>query len=1208
MNKTILIILGMHRSGTSVSTRLFNLLGTDPGTNLMQPAEDNPTGFWEPTDIVAVHDELLQKLGSSWQDPNPLPNTWWNQADIKPFEEQLYKLAQQHYTDIEQPIIKDPRLCRLLPIWQKILKRLKWNHNYILVGRSPIEVADSLKKRNELSANHSYLLWLRHVLESEEWSRAHPRIFLMYDQLLLNWEKEITRCSRTLTDLTLNFSSHTLNKINKFIDPTLRHHHAIDNTLTHDPKLSQLVTKTCKIFQKAALENSLPNKIEDDFNLIQSELASTDNLYSALWHSQSYSKIRNKKDKPDKITVQEGKDYNALKNENIMIKSKIKETEAKHASKLKETEAKHASKLKETEAKHASKLKETEAKHASKLKETEAKHASKLKETEAELQHKITKLNHELKQKTLENKELDNLHLQTSSQLQDVETTLKNLNKSMKKIENKANTYAQLLAQRELEALNGRAHIDHLEHTSKRHQEHILKLEQVIKKLHTSKSWSITRPLRALKKKSKHATLSVSNTLINLGRRMYHKTPLKPANKLALRNTVFRFLPKLFNRTSEFKHWQSWQPLPEKTNTPIPDDHIKKLRKTNVSIIIPVYNNWGYTEKCLQSIRNHPSFCQIEVIVVDDCSTDETPQQIHNFPEAVYIKNDINSGFIESCNNGASKAHGDYVFFLNNDTTVTTGWLDELALTFISFPNTGLVGSKLIYPDGSLQEAGGIMWSDGSAWNYGRNGDPERPEFNYMREVDYISGAAIMVPKALFDEFNGFDCHYKPAYCEDSDLALKIRSNGKSVLYQPLSVIVHHEGVSSGTDLTSGIKSYQITNSQKLFKRWQAQLSSHRPNGIEPYLERDRQCDLRILVIDASTPEPDKDAGSITAYHFMQCMVKSGHRVTFIPADNFAHLNHYTSNLQRIGVECIYSPYYRNVKEYLEGFGKHLDTVFLYRVTYASQYIALVKELCPNARIVFNTVDLHYLREERQAEIENSASLLKKAKETKKLELSVMQQSDATIVLSNTEKEILVEEISDANIQVIPLILDIPGRKNPFQKRENILFIGGFRHTPNVDAILYFIEDIWPLIKEKRPSLKLTIIGSHPPDELLNIKADGIDVVGFVEDISNYFDTALLSIVPLRYGAGIKGKVGTSLSYGVPVIATSIATEGMGLKDNINVLVANESQEFAQKTLDLLKNETLWNALSDAGLSFVHDEYSISTGQRKLISLLDELR
>src|SRR5262249_18375351 len=145
----------------------------------------------------------------------------------------------------------------------------------------------------------------------------------------------------------------------------------------------------------------------------------------------------------------------------------------------------------------------------------------------------------------------------------------------------------------------------------------------------------------------------------------------------------------------------------------------------------------------------------------------------------------------------------------NNDTTVTEGWLDALIGTFQTIPNTGLAGAKLIYPDGRLQEAGGIIWRDASGWNYGNGDDPDHPRFNFVREVDYCSGACIIVPRGLFDELGGFDSCYAPAYYEDTDLAFKIREAGRKVIYQPMARIIHHEGLTSGKSVNSGVKAHQ---------------------------------------------------------------------------------------------------------------------------------------------------------------------------------------------------------------------------------------------------------------------------------------------------------------------------------------------------------------------------------------------------------------
>ena len=224
--KSILMILGMHRSGTSVATRMFNFLGADPGGDMLESGEDNPQGFWEPREIVHLHDELLEYLGYSWNDSRPLQYKWWEHEGVKKYEDKLFDLAEKSYSDVQFPLLKDPRLCRLMPVWSNVLKRLGWTGKFILVGRSPLDVASSLATRNGFSFQHSFLLWLRYVVESEMWSRDHPRAFLLYEQLFDGWEDSIIKCSNQINFESKSLTDKIKGEIDSFIDVDLRHHHA----------------------------------------------------------------------------------------------------------------------------------------------------------------------------------------------------------------------------------------------------------------------------------------------------------------------------------------------------------------------------------------------------------------------------------------------------------------------------------------------------------------------------------------------------------------------------------------------------------------------------------------------------------------------------------------------------------------------------------------------------------------------------------------------------------------------------------------------------------------------------------------------------------------------------------------------------------------------------------------------------------------------
>ena len=306
-----------------------------------------------------------------------------------------------------------------------------------------------------------------------------------------------------------------------------------------------------------------------------------------------------------------------------------------------------------------------------------------------------------------------------------------------------------------------------------------------------------------------------------------------------------------------------------------------------------------------------------------------------------------NLGFLRSCNAAAKLARGDFLFFLNNDTEVMPSAIDALAGLLDRRADAGMVGARLVYPDGVLQEAGGIIWRDGSGSNYGNRDDPRKHQYNYVREVDYCSGAAIMLPRARWDEMGGFDEVFLPAYYEDSDLAFRLRAAGWKVLYQPRAIVVHHEGVSHGTDTGTGIMAYQVENTRKLALRWGETLARKAlPNGKQIMRARDRAMGRKItLVIDYYVPEPDRNAGSRTMLAFMEALVSSGRIVKFMP-DNLYRTPEYSDALEDLGIEILHDPWTESLAVWISENGADVDEVLVSRPDIAAKYLPLLRQHC----------------------------------------------------------------------------------------------------------------------------------------------------------------------------------------------------------------------------------------------------------------------
>ena len=629
-----------------------------------------------------------------------------------------------------------------------------------------------------------------------------------------------------------------------------------------------------------------------------------------------------------------------------------------------------------------------------------------------------------------------------------------------------------------------------------------------------------------------------------------------------------------------------------------------------VSVIIPAYKNVEYTLRCIITMLTSGDKTPFEIIVADDRSPDNSGDflavELADLPGIKVHINEENLGFLRSCNAAVSHCAGDYLFFLNNDTAVLAGWLDELMGTFERNPDTGLAGSKLIYPTGLLQEAGGIIWNGGACANFGRLDDPGHPDYCYERDVDYISGAAIMIPRNLWDDLGGFSDEYAPAYYEDTDFAMKVREAGRRVILQPLSVVVHYEGISSGTDTSSGVKRFQVINQKKFEQRWATVLPTHGEPGDFSQMVRDRRPTARILMLEAETPRPDKDSGSITTFFYLKLLSELGYRVTFIP-DNMAWSGRYSRDLQRLGVRVIHAPYATSAESYILEHGGEYDLFILSRAPVGGELFHTVRNEFPDTPIIFDTVDLHHLRMERQAELNSDPELAGEAHRMKKLELDVIQSADATILVSDFEEKYLRDEVGHFPSVIIPLIYEEYERVNGFADRTDIAFIGGYRHHPNIDAVRYLVDDIWPRFRALETGARLHIIGSHMPPEFEEYSADDIIIVGFVEDLESYLDNIRLTVAPLRYGAGVKGKVGNSLRMGVPVVATRVAAEGMGLIDGEHILVGNDSASLAEQMARAYSDANIWESLSQKAKNHVQASFGIDTARQKLESLVRSL-
>ena len=617
----------------------------------------------------------------------------------------------------------------------------------------------------------------------------------------------------------------------------------------------------------------------------------------------------------------------------------------------------------------------------------------------------------------------------------------------------------------------------------------------------------------------------------------------------------------------------------------------------DVSIVIPAHNKVEVTYLALASLLLAHNEASFEVIVVDDASTDETTELEEIVSGITVIHNAQAQRFIRACNAGAAQARGKYVMLLNNDVEVTNGFLDALIDAFDRFPKVGLVGSKLLYPDGRLQDAGGIIWGTGNPWNYGNGQNPWDPRFCYARQADYLTGAAMMTTKELWDQVGGLSSYLEPMYFEDTDFSFKVREAGYKTYFVPSSIVYHFEGMTSGTDTSSGFKRYQEVNRPKFKRRWAAAYAGFGEQGVKPDLEKDRGITGRVLFIDYATPRPDRDAGSYAAIQEIRLVQSLGYKVTFMPR-NMAHMGGYTEALEKMGVEMIHAPFHMTMDDYLDKHAQDFDAFYITRFYVARDVIAKLRKLAPQTRILFNNADLHFLRELRAGLANDDPARIEAARQTREIELDVMTQADVVLSYNDTEHAVIQSHTDGAvKIAKCPWVVEMPDSTPPREGRAGLSFLGNYHHHPNTEAVMWFARQVMPLLQPGHPDLEFIMYGSAMPDEVKGLANEQIKAEGFVKEISDAYDQHLIFVAPLLSGAGIKGKVLAALAHGVPCVLTPTAAEGIGVRHEHDCMIATSAMEWCDAIDALVNDPELWQRMSDNARAYVGHTFSFETGR-----------
>jgi O-antigen biosynthesis protein len=633
-----------------------------------------------------------------------------------------------------------------------------------------------------------------------------------------------------------------------------------------------------------------------------------------------------------------------------------------------------------------------------------------------------------------------------------------------------------------------------------------------------------------------------------------------------------------------------------------------------ISFLIYIRYNHIHAYNCLLSIKKHiESKFPIEVIIINDgeISDKKLARFLSQVSGVQIITPEPRQGYLQAFNLAAANAQGKYFCFLDQDCQLSDRALPNI-LEMIAHGNSnsgkiGIVGSKLTFENSELHNAGGVIWQDGSVWQYGYCDFRGEPEYNYVRAIDFCPVIGSLVDAQLFQAVNGFSEDYDSPLYAAADFGLASQDKGYQIIYQPKSEVIYRQDpkpkkqnhsenpdenpITNSHSNPNANENLNIQDIKKLEHKWHNQLLSKyladQPENREVAPRRLRSKPT-ILIIDTLVPAYDKESGSYRLFNIIKILQQLGYHIIFLP--DYGHEQEpYTSELESMGIEVLYFTHKQSDwQERLERRLDVIDLAWVCRPELCAKYFPILQKR-PAIKALYDTIDLHFLRLKRQWEVSThkTPQQAEEWQEMQVMEVTAAQAADLTIVVTDVEKRIL-EELNVTNAQVIPNIHQIYDRPVPkFSDRVHILFIGGYYHTPNIDAAIWLCQEIMPLIWAKHPEINLTLLGSNPSPKVRALKSDRVSVPGYIKDVEPYFLNHRVFVAPLRFGAGMKGKIGHSLSYGLPTVTTTIGAEGIGLSSGFDAMIGDHAETFAEYVLQLYTDETLWSHISHNAIKAV---------------------